>query len=122
MRLRAFKAALVAFLILVASVVLVACLILDASPVWGKSPEVCSANADSVIQWTMYKNQGITKDQLLNAIDFDQIPKQVRKQMEREIRQAIDFIYKSDKTPLDNAKTYFFECLKSPEYGPETEV
>jgi len=110
MRLRAFKAVLVAFLILVAS------------PVWGKSPEVCSSNADAVVQWTTYKNQGVTKEQLLQAIDFDQIPNRVRKQMEREIRQVIDFIYKSDKTPLDNAKTYFFECLKSPEYGEEKEV
>ena len=98
---------------------LVVSLLLPISPVSAKDPDTCSAQASHVMQWTIYRLQGITKQQLLEALDFSK----VSKELERDIRRAIDFIFEGkDPDPMKKGEEWFKRCLKSPEYGSEKEV
>ncbi len=71
------------------------------------------------MQWTVYRIQGITKQNLIEAIDFSMVSKEV----ERDVRRAIEFIYQgTDPDPMEKAGTWFKQCLKSPEYGAEKDI
>jgi hypothetical protein len=89
-------------------------------PLMAKSPEVCSTNANSIIQWTQMRDTGVSKKDFLEALDLSTVPEAYRNQMKKDILEELDIIYGNSKTPLANAQNYFFRCLKQPDYQKES--
>lgn len=97
-------------------------LLLGTSPALAKSPQVCSQNAEQVVLWSQLKDQGVPQEVIWDKINLLQIPEGFRRQVEQEMKQELDRVYKSKGTSLENAKDYFFRCLDSPENVEEKSV
>lgn len=95
---------------------------LFASPVFAKSPDICSNQVDNVMEWTVAKMQGLTKEMMLEMLDFSNVPEGYQDQLKAEILEAIDLIWESEGTPLEKGKQWFLKCLNSPDYVEKTSI
>lgn len=98
---------------------------LAVQPAEAKEPLVCASNANKIVEWVQLRDNGVTKEQLLEAFDYSVIPPKFRVAVQRDIKQEVDRVYSDwhkQETPMELAKDYFFRCLDQPNYVEETEV
>ncbi len=105
---------------LVLSLVLVFALAL---PVQARQPEACSGQADFVAQVTELRDMGVTKENLLAAISYDDSAP--GRQAKKEFPKIVDQIYakkNEKKTPEEMAKAYYKQCLTLPNWPANNET